>query len=223
MKPQVPAATRPSWLMSTTLLLLAVCVAAFVAHLTIDFVGDFALPHDTYDDVGHTSRIGTLVGAFGFVLIAFVRLLGSALTRSGGERPSVHALARSLIRAPWRFGVVVAVLTLAAVAGMEATDAALSGQGLDGIADAFGGSVPLGLSITLLCAAAVSALVARCTRMLGVPCDLVIRLLGVLAALPRHVRSNDTCARTTRLIRPRRRQTVHARRAAKRGPPLLAA
>jgi hypothetical protein len=209
--------------MSTMLLLLAVCVAAFVAHLTIDFVGDFALPHDTYDDIGHTSRIGTLVGALGFVLVAFLRLVTIALTRSGSAGTTIHALARSLIRSPWRFGCAVALLTIVAVGGMEATDAALSGQGLDGIDDAFGGSAPLGLAITLLCAALVSVLVARCTRMLAVPCDLVIRLLGVLGALPRRARAVASCVVASRSVRPRRRQTVHAYRAAKRGPPLLAA
>jgi hypothetical protein len=209
--------------MSTMLLLLAVCVAAFVAHLTIDFVGDFALPHDTYDDIGHTSRIGTLVGALGFVLVAFLRLVTVAVTRSGAARTTIHALARSLIRSPWRFGCAVALLTVFVVAGMEATDAALSGHGLDGIDDAFGGSAPLGLAITLLCSALVSALVARCTRMLAVPCDLVIRLLGVLAALPRRARASIACFVASRAVRPSRRQTVYARRAAKRGPPLLAA
>jgi hypothetical protein len=208
--------------MSVTLLLLAVCVSAFVAHQAIDIVGDFALPHDTYDDIGHSSRIGTLVGALVFVLVASFRMLGAALSKAHGDRSALGVF-RSLIKSPLRFTCAVAVLSVFAVAGMEWSDAFMSGGDLDGIDDAFGGSLPLGLSLTLLVAAAVSCAVVKFARVLESPCELVVAFLRILAARPRDHAVDSIVGFAALEIAPRRRFSVHARRAPKRGPPLLAA
>ena len=82
-------------------------MAAFAAHWLINLVGDFALPHDTYDDFGHSSRIGTVVGALAFPLLALLEFLNSVLGESLGGRVMVRSVARTVIRAPWQFGALV--------------------------------------------------------------------------------------------------------------------
>jgi hypothetical protein len=205
--------------MRVALLLLAVCLTAFAAHTIVDVVGDFALAHDTYDDVGHSSRIGTLAGAAVLVLLVVVEALGAALSRSAGHG-AASSVARSVLRSPWRFGCTVAVLSVAAVAGMEYVDGVLAGAPVDGLAEALGGSIALGLGVTLACAGLVSTLVVQFARALSLPCAFVARLLRAIAHLPRRAAAPAGNERAHRTPRPRPQTFDYAFCAAKRGPPL---
>jgi hypothetical protein len=143
-----------------TLLLLAVCAAAVVAHIGIDVIGDYALPHDTYDDVGHTSRLGLVVAAFGLLLAGAFGVLWAAFQEA---RTKASVRLRIVVR-PRAFVAAVVIASLAAVAAMEALDAVLSGDAIADAGDLFGGSLLLGAGITVATALVAAYVAVRVGR-----------------------------------------------------------
>jgi hypothetical protein len=201
------------------LFVVAVCVAAFIAHVAIDVVGDYALPHDTYDGVAHDSRVGVVVAAIGLALAAAFGVLWSAL--QSACRSSARGRRARVVGSPLLFGAAVVVAVVALVAGMEAIDVVLAGARVDSVSDMLGGSVFLGLALTLpiaLCAALGALRVARFVEHATV---LLARVIVAMVMLLNRIAVGDPRAARERaplfhLL------AIHLGRAHKRGPPLPA-
>lgn len=204
-----------------TLVLVSGAIAAVLAHAAIDFAGDFLLAHDTYDGIEHHSRAifgGLVLAAAALVAL---RYLWEALDRRCG---SLTSLLRQLRTArgvsPWRFVLLVVIVALVALVAMEWTDAVLDGVRIDGLEDLLGGSLALGLSITIVAGIGVGWLVRLGLHALA---DWEPVLCAFLASLLPHVRGD-------RALAP---QAYHpltvsldgacrlARRCGKRAPPLF--
>ena len=138
--------------------LVAAFLAALAAHIAIDVAGDFVLPHDTFDDPAHGSRLFAAT-AFGISAAgAFWLLARAVLAETRGSRGSLRAaLLAAVPTSPATFAVVVAMAALPLVLGMAWLDTHSAGIDVDGIADLFGGSIPLGAGITIACALLVAA------------------------------------------------------------------
>jgi hypothetical protein len=204
-----------------TIALLGFCAAAAAAataHEAIDIVGDYALAHDTYDNVAHGSR----------ELLSGLALLLAVLLAGRGLRICCAIAAANRTRilepAPRRaagIGFVLGVITLTAilVPSMEWLDGRLDGVPVRALDDAFGGSILLGLGTTIICAAFVASAVYAIARWLISHRDsiatIIETLLRRLAGVVRPCRQD--LARC--LATPRRRRTPHALRLCKRGPP----
>jgi hypothetical protein len=213
----MPASLR----MFVPLFLCAAAGAAALAHLAIDIVGDYALPHDTYDSIAHDSRqLVAGIALFAAVTLALrgLRVCCEVAVANRGRLP-VAGLSGGQVAA-FVAGVVVAVWSL--VPAMELLDARLAGTALDGIDDAFGGSMALGLGVSVACAAVVALLIFGIAFWIVSHRDaietIVVSLMG---------RSDGTvCPNTQELrrrsVRPHRLGTVYALRLCKRGPPSVA-
>lgn len=139
----------------------AALLAAALGHFLIDVAGDFLLAHDSYDDVGHSSR-GFASGVAALLALFFtVRLLVAAHGEGLGPRGLRAAIAAAL-GARWSFVASVSVASLAATAVMEFGDTAAAGAPTFDVATLFGGSLPFGCAISI----AVAALVASAFRAL---------------------------------------------------------
>lgn len=202
--------------LSTALLLVAVCAAALSAHVAIDAVGDVVLRHDTYDDVTHASRIRAVFAAFGLFAAGLFGFAWSALDPRIGRQPLRLAIARH----PLMTGLVVFALSVVAVAGMETMDALLAGSTISGVAESLGGSLWLGLALTLCCSVPCTAGAVRFARFVARAHGLLVRALVALAVRLRSLAIAPVSDRERRA--PRRPLTVFLGRAHKRGPPLTA-
>jgi hypothetical protein len=204
-----------------TIVALALCAAAMgaaVAHLAIDVVGDYALTRDSYDHLQHGSR----------EVVAGVALLVALLLAGRGLRVCCDIAANNrarLLRPSLRLREIFGILFGAAgasvviVPAMEYLDGRLDGISIVRFGDAFGGSIPLGLSITFLSAMLVAVLVCAIARWLIAHRDSIATIIGTF------LRSFRDAARTsgydciTRRLMPRRQRLIYALRLAKRGPP----
>ncbi|HEY7981667.1 MAG TPA: hypothetical protein VID19_09270, partial [Candidatus Eremiobacteraceae bacterium] len=120
-------------------LLLTALVAAAAAHLLIDYIGDFALAHDSYDGMAHHAR--TLASAVVLIVAigGILRLLWSALDDGHASTGTFRALVEPVLKLPvWRFAAAVTVVALLAVIAMESADALLDGVRIDDFADVLG-------------------------------------------------------------------------------------
>jgi hypothetical protein len=138
--------------------LAAAFLAALLAHVSIDIVGDYVLPHDTYDDPEHGSRWVASI-ALGICALGALGALGRAVfAETRGRRGAVRAALR--MAAPssaLAFGIAVTAIALPLLAAMAWLDDTAAGIGPDDVADLFGGSIPLGASITAGFALAIAA------------------------------------------------------------------
>jgi hypothetical protein len=204
-----------------TIVSLALCAAAagaVVAHLAIDVVGDYALTRDSYDNLRHGSR----------ELVTGVALLVALLLAARGLRICCEIAADNrsrLLRPALRlrellamlFGAVAASATI--VPAMEYLDGRLEGMPVRRLADAFGGSIALGLGTTLICAAFVALLVYVVAGWLISHRDSIATIIETFLRSFRDAarKSGYECVRQR--FTPRRRRTINALRLAKRGPP----
>jgi hypothetical protein len=140
----------------TALLIAAAASAAVLSHYVIDVVADYLVPHASFDDVdAHGSRgvIGAIAIAAAFVLArrAFRLCCEAATDRDSQATPVPN----------WWIGAFFAAATAAiacvAVPVMEIADARWGGAAIDGLDDAFGGSVLLGIATTVVCASLVGS------------------------------------------------------------------
>jgi len=207
-----------------TILSLVLCAAAAagaVAHLLIDVFGDYVLAHDSYDGVGHGSRI--LVTALALVIAAILaaRAVRSciAVAAENGNRAAVQP-AEHGARGRFVFGVIASGLVI--VPAMEWADGWIAGAPVLGLGAAFGGSLLLGIGSTTICAAIVASTVYAMVRWLLGHRDALITIVGTL--LRRRLNAQAPCAFD--LARQRfqalRRYSPHALRLCKRGPPRAA-
>jgi len=198
--------------------LVAVAVAALaaaLAHVAIDIVGDYLLPHDAYDDVAHDSRTVVATVAAALLLAGAARSLYAGVCAVLGRRAAAAAIR---IGSPIVFMGAVIGMSVPLLLAMETIDALAARRDIDDLGDLFGGSIALGLGTTL----AVAALV-------GVTAYVVLRFfLRTRAAVARAIGG---------LFQARERTSLHAfttlsrqrllvvappaptRHAAKRGPP----
>jgi hypothetical protein len=220
MNPSKQRGVRVGFRTTVSLLLCAAAAAAAMAHEAIDIVGDYALAHDTYDNLPHSSR--ELVS--GVALLLAVLLAGRglrfccAIAAANRARVAQLRLSRS-----WSAGFVLGVIALTAtiVPSMEWLDGRLGGVPVRELDDAFGGSILLGGGTTVVCAALIAFLVYGFARWLISHRDSIATIIETL------LRRSDGTARpcshdlTRCLSTPRRRRTPYALRLCKRGPPDL--
>src|SRR5690242_578898 len=135
----------------------AACVAAVLAHYAIDAAGDYLVPHDTYDHIGHVSRsIAALVAAGLTLFVAFVFLV-AALADARRFRGTLDAvLGASGLRTPLGLALAIVPASFLVLVAMESIDGRIASGVQPGLASALGGSIALG-SCTLL---TIGALVA---------------------------------------------------------------
>jgi hypothetical protein len=204
-----------------TIISLVICAAAAgaaLAHFAIDVIGDYALPRDSYDHLRHGSR--EMIAGVAFMLAAVLAARGlraccevAAANRTRLLRPGLRI--REMLG---MLAGAVAVSTLI-VPAMECLDGRLAGVPVRELADAFGGSILLGIGTTLVCAAAVALLVCALAHFLISQRDSIATMIETLVGrLPAAVRPNGY-DRVGLQLTPRRRRARTALRLAKRGPP----
>lgn len=196
----------------------AAAAAAAVAHVAIDVVGDYALPHDTYDNLAHSSR--EIVSVFAAVVAVFLLARGLRLCcEIGAVNRTRVRVATGWLREFWAFAGGVAAASACVVPAMEWLDCRFVGVAVDDLDDAFGGSVLLGIATTVLCAfliaGAIYAIAAWLTSHRDTIATIIETLLGRSTGAVRPRRADLARYLTV----PRRRRTAHALRLCKRGPP----
>lgn len=199
------------------LVVAAAAAAAVAAHGTIDVIADFLVAHASYDDVSsHGSRglVVTIAGLFaGLIALHGMRLccdVAANRTLTSSRAPSW--------RSAYLFVGATMLLASFIVPAMELFDSRLAGERLDGLDDAFGGSVVLGLVTTLVCAAAVAIAVFALARWILSHRE---RIIAAIVGMTRRRLRARTGLRRSRIfagapICPRR---LTALRRGKRAPP----
>jgi len=200
------------------LAIAAAAAAAVIAHGVIDIIADYLVAHASYDDVSSHDSRGVVVG-LATVVAGVVALRGLRLCCDAAAH---RTLASPAPPPSWRsaplFAGATMVLASIGVPAMELFDSWLAGSTLDGLDDAFGGSVLLGLGTTLACAAVVAIAVFALARWILSRRDLIIAaIVGI-----RRFRSQSSSRLRPRSfagapICPRR---LSALRRGKRAPPL---
>jgi hypothetical protein len=200
------------------LALCAAAAAAALAHVAIDIIGDYALRHDTYDDVAHGSR-GLVTG---------LGLLIAGILAARGLRVCFDIAAANRKRIPepgFRraelvgFIIGVAGLSAVIVPAMEWLDGRLSGVPVKELDDAFGGSILLGLSTTIVCAALVAAFLYAIVRWLICHRDVLAAIIETLLLRGTGCVRPSSHDLVLQRFTPRRRRAPQALRLCKRGPP----
>jgi hypothetical protein len=201
------------------LVTLGACMAALLANIAIDITGDYVLPHDTYDDVAHGSRLLLTGAALGIFISAALFLVLTALDRTRGVGERARELLGTI--APMRLGSFAALIcgiTFVLLPAMESVDLISAGQMPDGIADLFGGSLVLGTCITVPIAVTVALVLRFVARWASVVHVLVVRLADAWSI----ARSRTSDSPRVRVPQPRRGFALAPaidRSVAKRGPP----
>jgi hypothetical protein len=207
-----------------TLALLLACAAfaaAAIAHVAIDVVGDFALPHDTYDYIAHNSRDLVSGIAFTVAAVGALRWLHTCLTIASANRGRQAATSIG----KWRAAAFVFGTSLVAsilVPAMEVLDGKLDKVPVKELDDAFGGSVLLGLGVTVVCAALVAALLLSLTRWLLAHRDFIATVVIALVKRAADAPPGVLAHAARRVERPQKRRTAPGLRRCKRGPPSAA-
>jgi hypothetical protein len=196
----------------------AAAAAAAAAHFAIDVVGDYALAHDTYDDVAHSSR-----GLVSGVAVLLAVLLACRGLRICGEMAAAfrYRLPQRPFSVRERLAFILTTIAASAilVPAMECLDGQLGGLPVEGLGAAFGGSVWLGLGTTIVCAAFVAALVYAVAGWLVSHRDDIATIIGAL------LRRNSGAVRplaqdlARHSYAPRRKRALYALSLSKRGPP----
>lgn len=210
----------PPLLVGITVVLTA-CVTALVAHVFIDVLGDFVLAHDAYDRVEHGSRLVVLAGSVGIMTLALLWLWCAAVADARTPRSGVRDLLLSAARWTATPLAIIATIGLAIVmiGGMEFVDVLRGGGAATDLADVFGGSLWLGLGVSVALGILFSVLGARVLRSVARAYDFfVIVVRSTFRATSD--RSQPAAAARVRSAIPRVSSVVVVRRAAKRGPPL---
>jgi hypothetical protein len=203
--------------------LISGCLAALVAHVAIDFVGDYAVAHDTYDGVAHHSRAVVMVCAIALALVAGLRFLWSACDDAHCANGALQALVRPVLTVrAWRYVATVAVIAVVTLIAMESLDAFLDTGRIGDLADALGGSAPLGLSLTLACAAFFALASLRVLRSIAAAHRTIVDAFCALLLGARAL-SGSPCSQFAAVLPDDcgAATSVLALRAAKRAPPQL--
>jgi hypothetical protein len=211
-------ATRAGWRTLVTLALCAASAAAALAHYAIDVVGDFALAHDTYDDVAHASRELVTGLAIVLALVLAARGLRACFAIAAANRTCVSMPRPSALECVTFVGGVVALCTVI-VPAMEILDGRLGGEPVRYANDAFGGSILLGVGVIAVCAAAVGAIVYAVATWLVGHRDALATMIETLLCRSAGALRPSSFDLVRQRFTPRRRRAPHALRLSKRGPP----
>ena len=181
-----------------------------MAHFAIDVAGDYLLARDSYDHLAHGSR--ELLTGLALVLAVFLAARGLKIcceiaTKHRGR------LARPVLGLREALGLIAGAVTASVVfvPAMELLDGRLDGAPVLRLADAFGGSILLGLTTTLLCASFVALLVYATVRWLISHRDSIATMLETLmrrVTEQAHTRTSYDLA--AQRFTPRRRRAAHA-------------
>ena len=189
-----------------------------MAHFAIDVVGDYLLARDSYDHLEHGSR--ELLTGLALVLAVVLAARGLRICCEIATNIAAVSL-RPVLGLREALGFIAGAATASAVLvpAMEYLDGRLDGAPVLQLADAFGGSILLGLTTTLLCASFVALLVYAMVRWLISHRDSIATMLETLLRRVTdrpHANGYDLAAQR---FTPRRRRAAHGLRLAKRGPP----
>jgi hypothetical protein len=216
---EAPASMRRTF--GLAVLLLAACVAALLTHVAIDIAGDYWLAHDAYDALPHHSRLATLIGISALALALFIAIVGRAVADVRGKRGALREALEALVDdSAAHFVARVVFTSLLVLIAMETLDSLLGIGKIEDLADAFGGSISLGLAFAL----PISLTVAAGTRMLARSMIRLLQpLLRVVGAWLRYLVRNGTRATQTSVeigtTRRGTRSSLLARCAGLRAPP----
>ncbi|HTZ55139.1 MAG TPA: hypothetical protein VMB20_08730 [Candidatus Acidoferrum sp.] len=195
-------------------------LAAVSAHVGIDVLGDYLVRDDSYDHVAHGSRVLFTLCALGLAALIGLYLFSHLCTAAASlrERVRMIRIRRSQMAAAI---ACIALLALFFVPAMETLDALRAGADVDSPADAFGGSLLLGISTTLGCALAWSGALLGVVAWLVRHRDRVARLLFELLNVGRTqvAGAHERLAPAALLASAPARRTRHR---SKRGPPATA-
>lgn len=183
---QTQSRTAPLTFLVAVIVLSSLAAAA-AAHFLLDFIGDFALAHDSYDGMAHGSRLVSFLIVVAIAGAGAVRLIVSALDGANTSTAAFRALVRPLLAvSTWRFAAAVASGALLGVVAMQAVDSVFSGARIDDVADALGGSIPLGIAVTLAVSSAIGAAVSRLFHALAAAHDSIVEIVCSLLIGARH-------------------------------------
>jgi hypothetical protein len=163
----------------TSLALCAAAAGAALAHVAIDILGDYVLSRDSYDYLRHDSR----------PLVSGVAVLIALALAARGLRICCRIAVQNrtrLRRTVITLGEGAALIGGSLLAGafivpsMELLDGRLDGSSVNGLADAFGGSILLGLGTTLVCTALAALALYAIARWLLAHRDSIASLIGTL-------------------------------------------
>lgn len=204
-----------------TIVSLALCAAAAgaaLAHYAIDIVGDYALSRDSYDHLRHGSR--ELVTGIALVVAGYLAARGLRICCEIAATNRTRLL-RPMLPLRETLGLLSAAVgaSVAVVPAMEYFDGRLDGVPVTRFADAFGGSIPLGLATTLASATLVALLVYAIARWLIGHRDSVTAIIETLLGRMHGTVRPSGYDLVAQLVTPRRRRTLNALRLSKRGPP----
>jgi hypothetical protein len=198
--------------------LLAAGLAALVAHIAIDALGDVALVRDAYDGLAHGSRDLAALGLVAGAVTLAMRFVLAALGGTAGR----DRLSRALIvpSSPVAFigGVMLGAVVL--LIGMESLDALVATGGLTDLADALGGSALLGLAVAVPVAGLLGWCAWRALRWVAATRDALLRAIGAIFSIT-VLPVRPSASHLGRVAVPVVRSSTVLRRAAKRGPPLF--
>lgn len=218
MQNSVSVRAVPRWLV--LLVVAAAAASAALAHVVIDVIADYLVPHASFDDIGsHGSR----------EIIVTIAVAAAGIIAIRGFRLCCEAAARRAVRAPepprWSFGAAFVLATVAlaslAVPAMEWIDTLLAGRPLADLDDAFGGSVTLGLATIAVCAGAVALATFAFVRWLLSHRDRIIAAI-VAIICKTHTHPPSASELRTFATVPVRHRSIASMRRGKRGPPRFA-
>jgi hypothetical protein len=200
--------------------LSAALLAAVAAHVGIDVLGDFLVRDDSYDHVAHGSRELFTIVALLLAAGAGAHLFSRMCAAASSIRMRVRFL-RLSGKGAIRFSASVSLVALILVPAMETIDALRAGADVDSLADAFGSSLLLGVSVTLACALLCCAIIVGLAAWLCRHRESVARIIYELLAVAPPVLhyASETRTRDAIAVYTHERRT---RRRTKRGPPLAA-
>jgi hypothetical protein len=201
-----------------SLILCAAAAGAALAHFAIDVVGDYALAHDSYDDLAHSSR--GLISGVAFAIAIFLAARGlrhccEIALKNRARLPAAAGRGRELLG--FLFAAVAASLAL--VPAMEWFDGRLDDVPVQNLSAAFGGSLLLGIVTTAICVSLVAALVYVLARWLISYRDVIVTVVATLL----RPSGNAVLRLAYKLERSPltlRRRAPHALRISRRGPPV---
>jgi hypothetical protein len=204
-----------------TLISLALCAAAAgaaLAHCAIDVVGDYALTSDSYDNLRHGSRELMTAVALLLAVVLAARGLRVCCEIAADNRARLIA---PVLRLREICGILIGAVGACAaiVPAMEYLDGRLDGIPVRHLSDALGGSIPLGLGMTLFCATLIAAGVCAVARWLVSHRDSIATIIETLLRPVAGAARPATYDLIAQLVRPRRRRRTPALCLSKRGPP----
>jgi hypothetical protein len=182
-------------------LLLTALVAAAAAHSLIDIIGDYALPHDSYDGMAHHARTLAFVVVLIFAIGGVLRLLWSAIDAGHASTGTFRELVRPVLALPvWRFAAAITIVALLTVVAMESVDSLLDGVRIDDFADVLGGSIPLGMAVTLTISIFIGAAVSHLFRAIAAAHRTIVEIVHALFVGTGRRAGSQRAARTALLL-----------------------